>query len=173
MCILLHSCINLDQWYQSGQLFLILLFMSPMRSGYKELGLDLVEPLQDQPCKPQRTPMGDEKKDEGAGNPIKICSRRPSKNKGMRWWITLPKSFNGYPPVAHLLCNQLQKEKKRDINALWMSHFEGATSNKLHKWTILGWYNLQNLFSIYRSPWGHNVILVGHNIILADLTIII
>ena len=46
--------------------------MSPMRSGYKELGLDLVEPLQDQRRKPQRTPMGDEKKDEGAGDPIKI-----------------------------------------------------------------------------------------------------
>ena len=46
--------------------------MSPTRSGYKDLGLDLVENLQDQPCKPRRTPMGDEKKDEGAGDPIKI-----------------------------------------------------------------------------------------------------
>ena len=46
--------------------------MSPTRSGYKELGLDLVEPLQDQPRKPRRAPMGDEKKDEGARDPIKI-----------------------------------------------------------------------------------------------------
>ena len=46
--------------------------MSPTRSGYKELGLDLVEPLQDQPRKPQLAPMGDEKKDEGVGYPIKI-----------------------------------------------------------------------------------------------------
>ena len=46
--------------------------MSPTRSGYKELGLDLVEPLQDQSRKLRRTPMGDEKKDEGAGDPIKI-----------------------------------------------------------------------------------------------------
>ena len=46
--------------------------MSPTRSGYKELGLDLVEPLQDQPRKPRWMPMGDEKKDEGAGDPIKI-----------------------------------------------------------------------------------------------------
>ena len=46
--------------------------MSPTRSGHKELGLDLVEPLQDQPCKPRRTPMGDEKKDEGARDPIEI-----------------------------------------------------------------------------------------------------
>ena len=43
-----------------------------MRSGYKELGLNMVEPLQDQPRKPQQTPMGDEKKDEGGGDPIKI-----------------------------------------------------------------------------------------------------
>jgi hypothetical protein len=46
--------------------------MSPTRSGYKELGLDLVESLQDQPRKPQRSPMGEEKKDEGAGDPIKL-----------------------------------------------------------------------------------------------------
>jgi hypothetical protein len=46
--------------------------MSPTRSGYKELGLDLVEPLQDQPHKPRWSPMGDENKDEGAGDPIKI-----------------------------------------------------------------------------------------------------
>ncbi len=43
-----------------------------MRSGYKELGLELVEPLQDQPRKSQQPPMADEKKDEGAGDPIKI-----------------------------------------------------------------------------------------------------
>jgi hypothetical protein len=46
--------------------------MSPMRSRYKELGLDLVEPLQDQPRKPRRLPMGNEKKDKGAEDPIKI-----------------------------------------------------------------------------------------------------
>ena len=72
MCILLHYFINLDQWYQSGLLFLILLCMSSTRLGYKDLGLDLVEPLQDKPHKTQWTPMGDEKKDEGAGDPIKI-----------------------------------------------------------------------------------------------------
>jgi hypothetical protein len=46
--------------------------MSPTRSGYKELGLNLVEPLQDQPRKPKRSPMGEEKKDEGVGDPIKL-----------------------------------------------------------------------------------------------------
>ena len=45
--------------------------MSPMRSGYKELGLNLVEPLQDQPRKHRRPPMAEENKDEGVGDPIK------------------------------------------------------------------------------------------------------
>lgn len=46
--------------------------MSPTRSGYKALGLELVEPLQDQPRKSWRPPMANEKKDEGVGDPIKI-----------------------------------------------------------------------------------------------------
>lgn len=46
--------------------------MSPTRSEYKELGLELVEPLQDQPRKSRRPAMANEKKDEGAGDPIKI-----------------------------------------------------------------------------------------------------
>ena len=46
--------------------------MSPTRSGYKELGLELVEPLKDQPHKSRWPPLEDEKKDEGVGDPIKI-----------------------------------------------------------------------------------------------------
>ena len=46
--------------------------MCPMRLGYKELGLDLVEPLQDQPRKTWRLAIVNEKKDKGARDPIKI-----------------------------------------------------------------------------------------------------
>jgi hypothetical protein len=46
--------------------------MSPTRSGYKELGIDLVEPFQDHPRKPRRSPMGEENKYEGAGDPFKL-----------------------------------------------------------------------------------------------------
>ena len=46
--------------------------MSPMRAKYKELGLNLVEPLQDQPHKSRRPPMGDEKNDEGIEDLIKM-----------------------------------------------------------------------------------------------------
>ena len=46
--------------------------MSATRSWYQELGINVVEPLQDQPQKPLRPPMAEEKKDEGVGDPIKI-----------------------------------------------------------------------------------------------------
>ena len=46
--------------------------MSPTRAVYKELELDLVEPLQDQPRKYIWPPMGDKKKDECTKYPIKM-----------------------------------------------------------------------------------------------------
>ena len=46
--------------------------MSPTRTRYKELGLELVEPLEDQPHKSQLLTMANEKKYEGARDPIKI-----------------------------------------------------------------------------------------------------
>jgi hypothetical protein len=46
--------------------------MSPMRSGYKELGLKVVEPLQDHPHRSRRPPMVEEKRDDGVGYPFKL-----------------------------------------------------------------------------------------------------
>ena len=40
-------------------------------SWYKELGIDLVEPLEDQPRKPRQPPMEEENKDKGVGYPFK------------------------------------------------------------------------------------------------------
>ena len=65
--------LNLDQWYQRNRLFIYFSScISPTRSGYKKLGLELVKPLQYQPCRAQKQPMGDEKKDDGVGDPIKM-----------------------------------------------------------------------------------------------------
>jgi hypothetical protein len=50
--------------------------MSPTRSRYKELGLDLV-----QPRKPRRLPMGDENKYEGIGDPIKMFLEKSLEKK--------------------------------------------------------------------------------------------
>jgi hypothetical protein len=46
--------------------------MSPTRSGYKKLGLEPVEPLQDRSCRARQKPMGDENKYDGAGDPFKM-----------------------------------------------------------------------------------------------------
>jgi len=43
-----------------------------MRSRYRELRLELVETLQDQPRKSQQPLMAVENKDEGVGDPFKI-----------------------------------------------------------------------------------------------------
>ena len=52
ICILLCSYLSSVQWYQSGLLFLCFSLHVPTWLWYKELGLDLVEPLQYQPPKP-------------------------------------------------------------------------------------------------------------------------
>jgi hypothetical protein len=65
--------INLDQWYWSNLLFICFSrCMSPTRSKYKHLGLEPVDPLQYQPLRSRPQLMGDEKKDDGAGDPFKL-----------------------------------------------------------------------------------------------------
>jgi hypothetical protein len=65
--------LNLDQWYQSGLLFIYFyLCMSPTRSGYKNLGPEQIDPLLDRSPRAQQQPMGDKKKDYGVGDPIKM-----------------------------------------------------------------------------------------------------
>jgi hypothetical protein len=46
--------------------------MSPTRSGYKKLGLKPIDPLQDRSRLARQQPMGDENKDDGAGDPFKM-----------------------------------------------------------------------------------------------------
>lgn len=71
--ILFILLINLDQWYQSSLLFIYFSScMSPTWSGYKKLGLELVEPLQDQPHRAWQQPMGNKKKYDGVGDPFKM-----------------------------------------------------------------------------------------------------
>jgi len=69
--LMLRSYLSSDQWYESDLLF-VFICMSPMRSRYKELGLNMVDPLQDQPHKTQRAPIAEENKDEGIGDPFKM-----------------------------------------------------------------------------------------------------
>ena len=46
--------------------------MSPTRSGYKELGIPLTEPLKDGPRQARRPHMAEETRDDRAGDPIKL-----------------------------------------------------------------------------------------------------
>ena len=46
--------------------------MSPTRSGYKELGLELVQLERETPLRRKQPPMAEEKRDDGAGDPIKM-----------------------------------------------------------------------------------------------------
>ena len=46
--------------------------MSPTRSGYKELGLKITQPLKDDPHQTRQPSMAEEKKDEEVGDPINL-----------------------------------------------------------------------------------------------------
>jgi hypothetical protein len=46
--------------------------MSSTRSGYKKLGLEPIDPSPYRKRRARQQPMGDEKKDDGAGDPIKM-----------------------------------------------------------------------------------------------------
>lgn len=70
--------LNLDQWYQSD-MFFFFMCMSPMRLGHKELGLEPLDPLQDWHHWPWQTPMVEEKKDEGLGDPINVLLKEALK----------------------------------------------------------------------------------------------
>jgi hypothetical protein len=58
--------------------------MSPTRSGYKKLGLEPIESLQDRSHRARKQPMGDEKKYDGAGDPIKMLLEESLRDKGMK-----------------------------------------------------------------------------------------
>jgi hypothetical protein len=72
----------MDQWYQRNLLLVISWCMSPMRSGYRELGLELVSLGDDCSCWPKQPPMVEEKRDDGAGDPFNmfleesLCDKR-------------------------------------------------------------------------------------------------
>jgi hypothetical protein len=67
--------------------------MSPMRSGYQALGLELVEPLEDCPPRPRRLPMEEEKRDEREGDHIKLLLMEFLTKHRNKMMDHFPKSF--------------------------------------------------------------------------------
>jgi hypothetical protein len=72
VCFIFFSIQSMDQWYQSSLLFFVSLCMSPTRSEYRELGLELVSLEDDHSHQPKWPPMMGERRDDGVGYPIKM-----------------------------------------------------------------------------------------------------
>jgi hypothetical protein len=67
-----HSENNLDQWYQSKLLLIIFQCMSPTRSEYIKLGLELVSLEDNHSCMPKKPSMEAEKKNDEAEDSINM-----------------------------------------------------------------------------------------------------
>jgi hypothetical protein len=67
-----HSKNNLDQWYQSRLLLIIFQCMSPTRSEYSKLGLELVSLEENHSRMPKKPSMVAEKKNDGAKDSINL-----------------------------------------------------------------------------------------------------
>jgi hypothetical protein len=63
---------NPDQWYQSRLLLIVFQCMSPTRSEYSKLGLELVSLEDNRSCTPKKPSMAEEKKNNGANDPISL-----------------------------------------------------------------------------------------------------
>jgi hypothetical protein len=63
---------NPDQWYQSRLLLIVFQCMSPTRSEYSKLGLDLVSLEDNRSRTPKKPSMEEEKKNDGADDPINL-----------------------------------------------------------------------------------------------------
>jgi hypothetical protein len=64
--------INLDQWYQSRLLLIVFQCMSPTRSEYRKLGLELVSLEDNHSRTPKKPSMVEENKNDGADDPINL-----------------------------------------------------------------------------------------------------
>jgi hypothetical protein len=63
---------NLDQWYQSRLLLIIFQCMSPTRSEYSKLGLELVSLEDNRSRMPKKPSMVEEKKNDGVEDSINL-----------------------------------------------------------------------------------------------------
>jgi hypothetical protein len=63
---------NLDQWYQSKLLLIVFHCMSPTRSKYRKLGLELVSLEDNLSRTPNKPSMVEEKKNDGTDDPISL-----------------------------------------------------------------------------------------------------
>ncbi len=90
--------------------------MSTTRSGYKKLGLEHVEPLQDRPYQHWRPPMAEEKKDEGERDLIKLLLKDT-----LEWQIN--EMMENFSQILHWMPTGNASSSN--------GHFEGITPFKV------------------------------------------
>jgi hypothetical protein len=74
--------------------FLFLVHVPATRSGYRELGLELVSLEDNSSRQPKRPPMVEEKKNEGVEDPIKLFLAKSLTQQRNEIMGNFPKSFN-------------------------------------------------------------------------------
>jgi hypothetical protein len=75
--------------------------MSPTRSGYRELGLELVSLEENCSRTPKKPSMVGENKDDGTGDPFKMLLEEALERQRNEMMETLHKSFDDCRQVTH------------------------------------------------------------------------
>jgi hypothetical protein len=76
--------------------------MSPTRSGYKELGLELVSLEEKISCTPKRPLMEGEKKDDGTGDPFKMLLEESLTQQRNEMMDSFAQILRRYQQATHL-----------------------------------------------------------------------
>jgi hypothetical protein len=79
-----HAENNPDQWYQSRLLLIVFQCMSPMRSEYSKLGLELVSLEDNSSRTPKKPSMAEENKNDGADDPISLLLEQALTRQGTK-----------------------------------------------------------------------------------------
>jgi hypothetical protein len=123
--------------------------MSPTRSRYKKLGLEPIKTLPYRPCQARQQPMGDENKDYGVGDPIKMLLKKEAlaqkRNKMMDNFTQILRRFpTGEASSSSGHATPFKVKVNFDIPL-----FEGLIdADAIDKWLNLleGYFSVHNFF---------------------------
>jgi hypothetical protein len=118
--------------------------MSPTRFGYKKLGLEPVEPLQDRPRRARKQPMGEKKKDDGAKDPFKMLLKESLARKMNKMMDNFAQILRQLPTGDTSSSSNHATPFKVQVN-FYIPLFEGLIDADV----VNKWFNL--LENIFRS----------------------
>jgi hypothetical protein len=151
---------NLDQWYQSRLLLIVFQCMSPTRSEYKKLGLDLVSLEENHSRTPKKPSMAEEKKKNRACDSINLLleqSLRQQRDEMMDNFSHILQCL----PIASVASSSSEHfggtlPFKVQVN-FDIPIFEGQIdANALDKWLNL----LEGYFSVHNFSDRENMIFI-------------